>query len=406
MNELKAICEAFVENQKRGQRSALASVFYTSGSTYRRAGARMLIAEDGRTAGSISGGCLEADVVERALTVINTGRPLIVNYDTRSGDDIVWGLGLGCQGVVEILIENLPDEQFVTPISFFEQVLTARETCILVTVVGVTADIGDVRAGDRLMLMASGIEFNQIKNAALSLQVKEHACMALATRKSQIRLYGPPSQEVKVFIEVIEPQVPLVIFGAGQDALPVMQFSRKLGWHVTIVDTRARKATRERFQEADEIVLCRPEEIEKHLEIGPRTAIVMMSHNFLDDLELLERLLPLSVRYLGILGPRRRSERLFRELDERGSLATQVMFSSLYSPVGIDIGADTPEEIALSIVAEIQAVSAGRTGSFLKDRRSPIHSHSDETSPIIGQSLRLKSDDVLFAEPQTVCSSR
>lgn len=391
MNELKSICEAFEQYRQRGQQTALASIVFTTGSTYRRAGARMLIASDGSTVGSISGGCLEADVIERALGVMETGKPLVVSYDTRSNEDIIWGMGLGCQGVVEVLIESLSD---LAPIEFLSRTTRLNETCVLATVVGVSADSREVKVGDRLMLSVAGIEKNQIRNTGLSLQVSEDAFLAFTAGKSTMKLYGKPGEEVKVYLEVMEPPIPLVLFGAGADALPVAKFARALGWNVTVVDTRTREATKQRFSEADEIVLCRAEEVAARVILNSRTVAVLMSHNYLDDLELLAQLHQSPVRYIGVLGPRKRTERLLHDIAGQGGPEISIEDSRLHSPIGIDIGADTPEEIALSIIAEIRAILAGRSASFLKERQTPIHTTSG-VSPAVGRMLHLNAGDLL-----------
>ena len=391
MNELKSICEAFEQYRQRGQQTALASIVFTTGSTYRRAGARMLIASDGSTVGSISGGCLEADVIERALGVMETGKPLVVSYDTRSNEDIIWGMGLGCQGVVEVLIESLSDS---APIEFLSRTTRLNETCVLATVVGVSADSREVKVGDRLMLSVAGIEKNQIRNTGLSLQVSEDAFLAFTAGKSTMKLYGKPGEEVKVYLEVMEPPIPLVLFGAGADALPVAKFARALGWNVTVVDTRTREATKQRFSEADEIVLCRAEEVAARVILNSRTVAVLMSHNYLDDLELLTQLHQSPVRYIGVLGPRKRTERLLHDIAGQGGPEISIEDSRLHSPIGIDIGADTPEEIALSIIAEIRAILAGRSASFLKERQTPIHTTSG-VSPAVGRMLHLNAGDLL-----------
>ncbi len=391
MNELKSICEAFEQYRQRGQQTALASIVFTTGSTYRRAGARMLIASDGSTVGSISGGCLEADVIERALRLIETGKPLVVSYDTRCNEDIIWGMGLGCQGVVEVLIESLSDS---APIEFLSRTTRLNETCVLATVVGTSAESRDVKVGDRLMLSVAGIEKNQIQNTGLSLQVSEDAFLAFTAGKSTMKLYGKPGEEVKVYMEVMEPPVPLVLFGAGADALPVAKFARALGWNVTVVDTRTREATKQRFSEADEIVLCRAEEVAARVTLNSRTVAVLMSHNYLDDLELLTQLHQSPVRYIGVLGPRKRTERLLNDIAGQGGPEISIEDSRLHSPIGIDIGADTPEEIALSIIAEIRAILAGRSASFLKERQMPIHTTSG-VSPAVGRMLHLNAGDLL-----------
>ncbi|MBS1787462.1 MAG: XdhC family protein [Acidobacteria bacterium] len=391
MNELKSICEAFEQYRQRGQQTALASIVFTTGSTYRRAGARMLIADDGGTVGSISGGCLEADVVERALEVMKSGKPLVVSYDTRSNEDILWGMGLGCQGVVEVLIESLVNS---TPIEILSRATRLNETCVVATVIGASANSHNVNVGDRLMLSVAGIERNQIRNTGLSLQISEDAFLAFTAGKSMMKLYGQPGEEVKVYLEVMEPPVPLVLFGAGADALPVVRFACALGWHVTVVDTRAREATKARFAEADDVILCRAEDVARRVRFSSRTVAVLMSHNYLDDMELLTQFHCSPVRYIGVLGPRKRTTRLLNDIVAQGGPEISIEDSRLHSPVGIDIGADTPEEIAVSIIAEIRAILAGRSASFLKERLTPIHT-ANGVSPAVGQMLHLNADDLL-----------
>ena len=228
MNELKKICAAFTENLERGQQSALATIVYTSGSTYRRAGARMLIAEDGRTTGSISSGYLEADVIDRALSVIDSGLPMILSYDTRLNDDLIWSLGFGYKGVVEILIERLTDGQANEYIEFLSFCEYARTANVLATVVDVAAGAPDVRVGDRLMLSTVGVEYSQIVNITLGLQIEKDAQVALAEGCSETKIYGTSDDKVKVFIEVIKPSIPRLIFSAGSDAVPVVRFAKEL----------------------------------------------------------------------------------------------------------------------------------------------------------------------------------
>jgi xanthine/CO dehydrogenase XdhC/CoxF family maturation factor len=193
-----------------------------------------------------------------------------------------------------------------------------------------------------------------------------------------MKLYQLPKGEVEVLIEAIQPPVPLAIFGAGHDAMPLVHFAKELGWHVTVVDSRQSYATTDRFPLADAVVFSRTESIHSHITVDHHTVAVVMTHNYLQDRELLKTLLQSPLRYLGILGPKSRTERLLQELREQGVAPTEKHLLRLYSPVGIDIGADTPEEIALSIVAEIQAVLANRAGGLLRNRQGPIHNRSSE----------------------------
>ncbi|HEU4796196.1 MAG TPA: XdhC family protein, partial [Pyrinomonadaceae bacterium] len=189
---------------------------------------------------------------------------------------------------------------------------------------------------------------------------------------STVKRFDLDQGTIEVFFEVIEPPVPLVIFGAGDDALPLVELARSLGWHTTLVDTRARTLTLERFTHADEVVLCRAEDAGERLRLTNKTVAVVMTHNYLHDLELLRTLLQTPLRYLGCLGPRHRTEKLLADLDDRMEVSS-VRLGQLYTPAGLDIGADTPTEVAFSIVAEINAVLRGREGGLLRKRKGPIH---------------------------------
>jgi xanthine/CO dehydrogenase XdhC/CoxF family maturation factor len=235
---------------------------------------------------------------------------------------------------------------------------------------------GQVQAqvGTRLMLHPDGTVKSDIEDTALLAQIREDAQKALDDNRSTVKVYPLPLGKAEVFIEVIQPPVPLMIFGAGHDAVPLVRLAQELGWYVTVFDSRQADGTRSRFSSADEVVLSRPEGISEQVQLDNRTVAVVMTHNYLHDLELLKTLLPSPVRYLGILGPKSRTGKLFQELQEQGIIIpTEKQLQRLYNPVGLDIGADTPEEIALSIVAEIQAVLTNHSGGSLRNKLGPIH---------------------------------
>ncbi len=185
--------------------------------------------------------------------------------------------------------------------------------------------------------------------------------------------YNLTTKKIEVFIEVIQPPLSLIVFGAGYDVLPLVNFSKQLGWNVTVVDNRQREASKKRFEQADKIQLCSPEDILENIEITERTVAVVMSHNYLDDLEMLKLLVPSNLNYLGILGPKKRTNRILEELKEEEIMPN----ANIYSPVGLDIGADNAEEIALSVIAEIQTVISKRNAGFLKHRNAPIHAKKE-----------------------------
>ncbi|WP_036484894.1 XdhC family protein [Myxosarcina sp. GI1] len=365
MKELQNIIAT--SKQLKKETAALATLVKVEGSTYRSPGARMLVTSNGKQIGSLSGGCLEGDVIERSQQVMATGKPLLVTYDTTSEDDLIWGLGLGCQGVAHILIEPLNLNE-PNALNVIDRCLSQRKFGGVATVFKVKGE-NEVKLGDRLLLFPDG----KMSDNKLAAIVSEDLKSAITQKRSQNISYSLPAGTVEVFLEVIQPPISLTIFGAGFDVLPVVHFARELGWYVTVVDPKMRSQSQQRFAEADVVVLCPPHEVATRLKFDEQSVAVIMTHNYLYDLELLPILLTKSLNYLGILGPKTRTNRLFTDLQTDAFLAKPEWLKNLYSPVGLDIGADNPEEIALSIIAEIRATTQNRQGGFLKNRNGSIH---------------------------------
>lgn len=374
MKELQDIVAAFEKVESFGKTAALATLVKVKGSTYRRPGARMLMTSDGWMVGSISGGCLESDVFEHAQRVIDSGKPIVVQYDTTSDEDIVWGLGLGCKGMVNILIEPLTQESELSPMAFLTECFRRRQMGVLVTVFRA---FGVAKVGAHLMLHPDGTISSNITDDELISSIVYDTKTAARNTQSTVKHYQLAAGSAEVFIEVLQPPVPLVIFGAGHDAIPVVRFAKELGWHVTVVDSRPAYATKEQLPLADVVLLSRPGVLDEDVRIDDRTVAVVMTHNYLHDQELLKTLLPSPLPYLGVLGPKKRIAQLLQELLEQGIIPTVEQIQHLYSPIGLDIGADTPEAIALAILAEIQAVLANRSGGLLRNRVGPIHNRSE-----------------------------
>ncbi|WP_242046292.1 MULTISPECIES: XdhC family protein [Calothrix] len=372
MKELTAILEAFTKLQDDAESCFLATVVNVKGSTYRRPGARMLMTRSHRLIGTISAGCLENDVFEHTRVSMPDGKPIVVTYDSTADEDILWGFGLGCNGLVQVLIEHLDLDDACNPLTLIHQCFAKQQPGAIATVFAVDGAM-NVKIGDRLIIKPNHNLITNITDSALESALIHDAQIALKNQKSTINKYQLSLGIVEVFIEIIQPPTHLIIFGAGQDALPVLQFAKDLGWRVTIVDCRANEATKERFALADEIILSRREILQQQISVNQQTIAVVMTHNYLDDLAILKILLPSPIKYLGILGPKRRSEKLLAELSDEGEAYTPEQLDKLHSPIGLDIGADTPEAIALSIIAEIQAVLANRCGNFLRNRNLPIH---------------------------------
>lgn len=372
MKELQNIITAFEQSKHTSQRTALATVVKTSGSVYRRPGARMLLTDDGQMIGAISGGCLESDVFEQAQPLMfYSGESVVVRYDTTSSVDIVLGFGLGCNGVVHVLIESLSNSAS-SQLEFIADCFQQHQLGVIATIFRVEGET-QIKVASRLFLKQDGSIVHNIEDCQFAQNVLKDAQRVLHLGRSSVESYLLANGIAEVLLEVIQPPIELLIFGAGYDAIPVVQCAKQLGWHVSVIDNRPGYTTSDRFEQADNIIFCNPEDLQAHLTFNPHMVAVVMTHKYLHDLMLLRTLLLSPVGYVGMLGPKTRRERLLEDLQASGFTPTLDQLSRLYGPVGLDIGADTPEEIALSIVAEIQAVIANRDGSSLRERTEPIH---------------------------------
>jgi xanthine dehydrogenase accessory factor len=362
MKEIIDIVTAFDVAHKQGKKTALATVVLVEGSAYRRAGARMLITEDGRLTGAISGGCLEGDALRKARLVILQQEPMLVTYDTTDDDDAKLGVGLGCNGIIHILIEPISDHP-TNPINLLKTILTNRRHAVLVTLFSVD-DRKAPQPGTCLCLTESGPITNTLKNDAANI---------LKTQRSATHIYTD-KVAYTAFVEHVKPVISMVIIGAGNDAIPLTQIASVLGWDITVIDGRNNYALPERFPAAKKVIVAKPEQVLPHLELNEWTAFVLMTHNYNYELALLKELLPLQLPYIGILGPKKKLERMLAELEDTGTQITEENLNTIYGPVGLDIGSEGSEEIALSIVAEIKAVLSARKGFSLKYKPVAIHS--------------------------------
>ncbi len=371
MNETQLLTES-VAALPDTSRAALATVVKVTGSAYRRPGARLLILPDGRTVGAVSAGCLERDLVERAQRVLASKEPDLAVYDTSDLGENVWGLGIGCGGTVEVLIEPLfPGTAAARLLPFLRERLEHRDAGVAAVVF--RASGLDVPLGSRLMWGEGPPVDIGISDAALLSWLRKEADSARVGGQSAVARYTGPVGSIDVFIEVIAPPLPLVVFGAADDAMPLVHLADTLGWDVTLADSRPGLASSDRFPAANRIVVGQPDQLWDRLALTPATVAVVMTHNYPHDLAIVRRLLDSPVRYLGILGTRKRTAAMLRTLAAEGVAAAERLPAHVHAPIGMDIGAETPAEIALAIAAEIQAVCAGRSGGFLKSRKGPIH---------------------------------
>jgi xanthine/CO dehydrogenase XdhC/CoxF family maturation factor len=378
MSELRAILDRLDAAAQEGRPAVLATVVGVVGSAYRRPGARLLLSPDGDRVGMVSGGCLEADVARKAWWRTSEG-PVVVRYDTGAGDDGAWAFGLGCGGVVDVLLERIGPGSPPEYLSFLRSPFEAREGVALARVVG--GDGGAV--GEWLGCDGDGCVRHALSDPDLIPDVAGAAARALRAGRSTHGEFKTSRGPVSVCVEVIRPPVSLLICGAGPDAVPVVTIAKALGWHVTVYDTRPGGNSRGRFPAADLVVSGPPEQVAIRTKLEPGSAAVVMSHNYEDDRKLLRAILPSPVGYIGALGPRRRATSLLEDLSGDGFVPTATQLARLHAPVGLDLGSETPEEIALAVVAEAKAALAGRAGGPLRDRVGHLHTRtaSAEVSP-------------------------
>jgi xanthine dehydrogenase accessory factor len=366
MKELQDIVLAFDKAIKDGKQTALATVVHVEGSSYRRAGARMLITDDGQLTGAISGGCLEGDALRKARLVMTQNKSMLVTYDTTDDDDAKFGVGLGCNGIIHILIEPIYADKQNNPIALFKQFLSKRQPVVLITIFSMS-DKKATQPGTCLILteqeeLRGHFPDEDIKDALL-----EDARDVLKNGNSVTKtyLYG---DKFTCFIELLQPTVSLIVFGAGNDAIPMVQLADVLGWHVTLIDGRANYAVPARFPLAKNIIIAKPEQALAQINIDSRTIFVLMTHNYNYDMAMLKQLLPLELTYVACLGPKKRLNRMLDELREEGLNITPPQLQSIYGPAGLDIGSETSDEIALSIISEMQAILKKRTGTPLREK--------------------------------------
>lgn len=337
-----------------GERSALATVVRIEGSAYRHPGAKFLVEENGNTAGSVSGGCLEADVREVAWATIREGRPRLRHYETGEGSHRVWGLGLGCNGSVDIFVQ--PANAMVGT-ARIRQLLEGEAAFAVSTIVR-----GATQVGCALVVGAGGALGGSTGDAGLDHELAQRTAHLLAKGKSQLHEIA----SLQVFTEIYAPPPHLIVCGAGDDSIPLVGYASDAGFRVTVVDHRRAFLSEQRFPGAGRLLQLRPEDDLGALPLGPRTYVVVKMHSLAHDREWIRRLLTTDVPYLGLLGPRARKEEILRDSQLAGA-------DRVFGPVGLDLGAEGPKQVALSVLAELLAVRAAREPRHLREKEGAIH---------------------------------
>lgn len=367
MKELADILDAMSAASAAGEPMALATIVGVQGSTYRRSGARLLITKSGRQTGNISGGCLEGDVAVVADEVMQGRGPRLVMYDLTADDDAVWGLGLGCNGAIEVFIEPTIAGD---PLWQAARASLERDTTVVVaTVIEGTAQ---VPAGRRVVIWPDGRHQGSLGDSGADTEAGRLAQRAARDLRSGAHTVQSAGGSLRLFVEVLHPPLRLVVCGAGHDAIPVVRYASQIGWRVLVVDRREAFLNHERFPGAAGFIRTEFPDAGRAVPTDAHTYVLVMTHNYMHDRDLLRAFLPTAAAYIGMLGPRARTEKILRELEADG-VTIDARREQIFGPVGLDIGSETPDEIALAALGEILAVARGRKGGFLRTRGGPIH---------------------------------
>ncbi|MGY2293093.1 XdhC family protein [Pseudomonas sp. SDO528_S397] len=368
MTALHAMLQALASTRAS---QVLATVVKVEGSAYRRPGARMLIGAQGLRIGTLSGGCLEAEVAKKADWLTADGQPCLQRYSSAEDDDdldaLEYTFGLGCNGTVHVLLERLPDPDQYLPVQLLREVQASGQPAVLATVIGVSGPL-PVLLAERFALDCNRQPRTGSTVLAGLPALQQDLQTALHTRRTSVRRYALAGGELEVLVEYLAAPRRLVIFGAGHDALPLLQLATSQGWRVSVIDSRSHFARAERFPGADQVLnLAINTPVNLHALLDG-AAVAVMTHSYAQDLFWLQQALNGTPAYIGQLGPRYRTERLLAQIAPAPS-----RLAHLHYPMGLDLGGDGPEAVALAVLAEITAVFNERSGQRLKQRDEPIH---------------------------------
>lgn len=363
MKEINDIIKAYDDAVIQNKQTALVTVVKVVGSSYRRPGARMIVTEDGQITGAISGGCLEGDALRKALLAMSQEKNKLVVYDTTGEEDAKLGVQLGCNGVVYILFEPINNDDEVNPISLLKRIVAQRQNVVLVTVFN--EDKNAEQPGTCCVVDEQENVFPKIDWKEVNAECKT----VFVEKESVIKKFRKQS----ALLQFVAPAIQLIIAGAGNDVQPLVEMASILGWRIIVADGRATHATSKRFPKATDVVVRKPQNFLSHIQVDEQTAFVLMTHNYNYDLDVLSQLVNVPCAYIGVLGPKKKLQRIYDELNGKGIHFNKEQLQRIHGPVGLDIGAETSEEIALSVLSEIKAVFSKRDASSLKFKTSPIH---------------------------------
>jgi len=340
-----------------GRPLVLASVYATEGSTYSKVGARMLISGEGTFQGMLSGGCLEGDLAERAARVVSTGKPDMVTYDLGLNDEELWGLGVGCDGLMRIFLQPLLPASGYEPFATLARELEGDKPVVCATILRGDAAVPEPGAS---IVLAGGRASNFGMPESWSSAVRSVADQALAESRSRSDTLAVSGREAEVLFGVLQPAPNVLVLGAGLDAQPVVRLCAELGWRVTVQDHRPAYISKGNFDRARRVLCVPAEQLPATVDLGAFDGAIIMSHHLATDRVYLRLLAATGMRYIGLLGPRDRRVRLLEELGPTGA----GLEGRVHGPAGLDIGGRGPASIALSIVAEMHQQLIGERDGY------------------------------------------
>lgn len=368
MKEIKTILEQLKIASEKEIKTALATVVNVYGSSYRRTGARMLILENGFWFGSVSGGCLEGDVINKANEVFKNGNTQLFKYDTRQNAKNSFGMGYGCNGLLEILIEPILFNDNNPAYTVLKQISTESELQGLSTVF---FSENESVTGLGEQLHSTGLNF--ISNEVLTEQIKIDLKSAIESGEAKSKTYKVDGKKVKVFHEVFQPNINILIYGAVFHVVPFLRIANEMGYNVHVTDSFEPIQPVWNFPNAEDITILENHDVQGIIKNTPNLAVVFLTHNFFYIKEELPKVLKSDSPYIGILGSRKKTQKILKEAEVNAEHYSSSELAKIHYPIGLDIGANTPEEIALSIVAEIKSFFSGRSGEPLKKFNGNIH---------------------------------
>jgi xanthine/CO dehydrogenase XdhC/CoxF family maturation factor len=365
MKEIKSILKLYKSYINSNEKCAIAQVVRVEESSYRREGARMLVFESGVFEGGISGGCLEGDALQRSQIAILKQQPSIVTYDTSKENEI--GVGLGCNGVIDVLIS--PISEYSSTLQMLQKCVSDRDFHIIATVTALNKEIDSIPLGRSFYYDKDSASLDDCKQIGLRDFLQDKIQEVLKNQKSKTYHFEEKELIASVFIEMIPPQFHLAIYGDNYDVYPIIEMAKLMDWDVSLVGN-VQKLKKEKLQSVKNIYL---KDFEERPVIDKLTAVILMAHDYKTDYINLQNLIKSPAPYIASLGPRKRFDKMLSEFKVNGIELTKQETERIFAPCGLEIGANTPEEITLSLFSEILSVFSGNTGGMLRNKVGPIH---------------------------------